>query len=254
MWKSHFHEIFNCIRSESTYLSNYDCSGESVNDVFASPIDIEHAVNSLPSRKSCGLDCLYAEHIHYSSKIILNLLSRCVSSFLIHGFLPDTVMTVVLVPVIKDKAGGISCKNNYRPIALASITSKIIAKIILNRIEDLLDTHPNQFAYKSKHGTDQCIYVLKEIIDYYRTLNGTVFVSYLDASKAFDRINHDKLFDKLRRRGVPMYVTRLLINWYRCQRFCVRGGVPIQSCFLLQMEFDKVVFYCRICSMFTLMT
>ena len=46
MWKSHFHEIFNCIRSESTFLSNYDFSGESVNDVFVSPIDTENAVNS----------------------------------------------------------------------------------------------------------------------------------------------------------------------------------------------------------------
>ena len=36
--------------------------------------------------------------------------------------------------------------------------------------------------------------------------------------------------------------------------FVLDGGVPIQSCFLLQMEFDKVVFYRRIWSMFTLMT
>ena len=35
-------------------------------------------------------------------------------------------------------------------------------------------------------------YVLKEIIDTYRVLNGSIFVCFLDASKAFDRVNQSK--------------------------------------------------------------
>ena len=53
-----------------------------------------------------------------------------------------------------------------------------------------MNTNPNQFGFKRKHGTDQCIYVLKEIIYLYSKRNGTVFVCFLDASKAFDRVNH----------------------------------------------------------------
>ena len=67
------------------------------------------------------------------------------------------MLSVVLVPVIKDKAGKISSKDNYRPIALASVFSKMIEVIILARIEIFLDTNPNQFGFKKKHGTDQCI-------------------------------------------------------------------------------------------------
>ena len=44
------------------------------------------------------------------------------------------MLSVVLVPVIKDKAGKISSKDNYRPIALASVFSKTIEVIILGRI------------------------------------------------------------------------------------------------------------------------
>ena len=68
-------------------------------------------------------------------------------------------MSVVLVPVNKDQAGKISGKDNYHPIALGSVFSKIIEVIILGRIEIYLDTNPNQFGSKKKYGTDQCIYV-----------------------------------------------------------------------------------------------
>ena len=48
------------------------------------------------------------------------LLAMCISGFLIHGILPDSMIAVVMVPVIKNKAGRITSKDNYRPIALAT--------------------------------------------------------------------------------------------------------------------------------------
>ena len=59
----------------------------------------------------------------------------CFTSFMSHGFLPDSMLSVMLVPVIKDKAGKISSKDNYRHIALASVISKLVEVIMLDRIE-----------------------------------------------------------------------------------------------------------------------
>ena len=139
------------------------------------------------------------------------------------------MLSVVLVPVIKDKAGKISSNDNYRPIALASAFCKIIEVIILGRIEIFLDTNPNQFDFKKKHGTDQCM--LKEIIDLYRTLNGSVFVSFLDASKAFYRVNHTTLFKNLSEKGVPVYILRIFIYWYRNQTTCIWWGDVLSTKF-----------------------
>ena len=64
-----------------------------------------------------------------------------------------------------------------------------------------------------------CIYVLKEVIDRHRSLYGYMF---LDVSKAFDRVKHSILFQKLIDRGVPGYIVRLLIYWYSNQTMCIR--------------------------------
>ena len=77
-------------------------------------------------------------------------------------------MSVVIVPVIKDKVGKVGSSDNYRPIALASTISKVLKKIILDRIIHLVGSSDNQFGFKPKFGTDMYIYVLKEIINDYK--------------------------------------------------------------------------------------
>ncbi len=66
--------------------------------------------------------------------------------------------------------------DNYRPIALASILSKVLKKILLNRLNVLINSTDNQFGFKAKHGTDLCIYALKEIVNKFRDKNSSVFM------------------------------------------------------------------------------
>jgi len=223
LWKSHFEELFNCVTPRNfpnCATDDYSC----FSDVAVSVDELRSAIKSLDTGKACGLDGIFAEHLKNSSCRVLVLLSICITSLFVHGALPASLIDIVLVPVIKNKSGSITSKDNYRPIALAGALSKVIESIILNRVQDLLETSPNQFGFKKKHGTDQCIYALKECIDSYRALNSSVFTCFLDASKAFDRVNHGVLFAKLLRRGLPVYIIRFLMYWYTNQRVCVKWG------------------------------
>ncbi|XP_063348667.1 uncharacterized protein LOC134640695 [Pelmatolapia mariae] len=56
-------------------------------------------------------------------------------------------------------------------------------------------------------------------------------VSIIGTGAAFDRVNHRKLFDKLKRRGVPQYIVRILSYWYAHQSMQVKWGSSISAPF-----------------------
>ena len=121
LWKNHFHQLLNCIHDDDALHVDVIYSSEMIITVD----EIEFAISQLEKNKSCGIDGIYAENLLYCSRRVLPLLAMCLSSLFIHGFLPDSMLSVVLVPVIKNKSRRINDSDNYRPIALASIVSKV---------------------------------------------------------------------------------------------------------------------------------
>ena len=75
------------------------------------------------------------------------------------------------------------------------------------------------------------LYTLREYIELYRKRSTTVFVTFLDASKAFDRLDHWLLFQKLIKRKVPLFVVWLLIVWYLRQSMHIRWGNTFSTSF-----------------------
>lgn len=65
----------------------------------------------------------------------------------------------------------------------------------------------------------------------YKRANSSVLVGITDASKAFDRINHHKLFTKLSLRGVPGTITRILAFWYANQKMQIKWGDTVSTPF-----------------------
>jgi len=66
------------------------------------------------------------------------------------GFVPDAFGHGVTVPVIKDRLGDASSPNNYRPITLSPVISKIFEYCILHKFEHFFYTDPLQFGFKKR--------------------------------------------------------------------------------------------------------
>ena len=74
-------------------------------------------------------------------------------------------------------------------------------------------------------------YALKEDIEYYKNRNTSVFVTMLDASKAFGKLNLWLLFQKLLSRNAPLFIVKILAMWYTHQRMCIKWGNAISPSF-----------------------
>ena len=96
-------------------------------------------------------------------------------------------------------------------------------------LEKYLHTHDQQFAFKSQHATDMCIFTVKGVIKYCAKQNSTVFTCFLDAAKAFDRVSHWTLCSKMIKRNVPLVIVRIIAFWYQTQTMCdcVLKGVKL---------------------------
>ena len=68
------------------------------------------------------------------------------------------------------------------------------------------------------------MFVLKSIIEYYIKLSTPLYLCFIDASKAFDRVEHCTLFQKLLKRQLPKVIVRFIYQWYSTQHFIIKWG------------------------------
>ena len=203
-------------------------------------LEVLHIVKDLSNAKSSRSEDRISESLNYAHPLLCLLLSIGFTCMFKHCYIPQCMINSVIIPLIKIKCEDQTDKNNYRPIALSSIISKVFEHVIAERLEVYLWTNDNQFGFKSGHSTDLCIYALTEFIEYFKSRSTSVYVAFLDASKAFDKINHWTLFRKLVDRCVPLYLIMILCYWYQKQEITVRWGACISDSFNVTNSVCKV--------------
>ena len=211
VWRKHVSALLNS--SKNCGIGNFVHQNiishgnfEGIDELMCNSFQIKLLLHKLPLNRAAGKDGIFAEHIFYADSSVCNHMSSLFNVCLMHGKIPQECMQTVVVPICKNKNGNISDAENYRPVSLATIISKLFEHYILSCISPLLATTDNQFGFKPKHDTDMCIFLLKQTVSYYVNKDIPVFSASLDASKTFDRTNHNLLFAKLIKRNVPMCI------------------------------------------------
>ena len=116
--------------------------------------------------------------------------------------------------------------SNYRTIALISHASKVMLKILQARLQqymnrELLDV---QAGFRKGQGTRDQIANIRWIIEKSRKFQKNIYFCFIGYTKAFDCVDHNKLWKILKEMGIPDDLTGLLRNLYAGQEATVRTG------------------------------
>ena len=210
MWKHYFKGILNSENSANGSAESVehciDCKENylGLEMPLCSFFSLASLLQKLPLNKAPGPDCISAENLLYADESLRLFLSELFNICIVHGDIPNSCLNTTIVPICKNKNGNMSDTSNYRPVAEATVVSKLLEHFILCNISPFLGTTDNQFGFKAGHSTDQCTFLLNQTASYFVTHGSSVHAVFLDASKAFDRVLHMKLFEKLIQRKVPM--------------------------------------------------
>ena len=109
--------------------------------------------------------------------------------------------------------------SNYHTIALISHASKLMLKIHQARLQQYVNRElPDvQAGFRKGRGTRDQIANLRWIIKKAREFQKNIHFCFIDYAKAFDCVDHNKLWKTLKEMGIPDHLTCLLRNLYAGQ-------------------------------------
>jgi len=242
MFAERFSSIFCDSAADSAAVQAFQHLHSSVmadNPESITPTDVsielvEDGIRRLKRGKACGPDDLGAEHLLYAHPSLIVHLKLLFGLVLSHSYVPADFGLGCIIPLVKDKSLALNNAHNYRAVTLIPVISKVLENVIFSICEEKIITSSLQFGFKANTGCSDAIFALRSTVDHFTTHNSNVFAASLDINKAFDKINHFKLFSSLYKTGVPMEIVFVLVNWYGKLCAVVRWNGAYSSLFVIR--------------------
>jgi len=168
--------------------------------------------------KTTGIDELPTELIKAAGKAVITALTALCQQIWESNVWPQEWRKSLFLPL--PKKGDLRLCSTYRTIALILHASKIMLRIIQGRLATYIEREiPEEQAgfRKGRETRDQIAnirWILERAIEYGKT----IFMCFIDYNKAFDCVDHSRLWITLRSMGVPEHLTALIKSLYMKQK------------------------------------
>ena len=161
---------------------------------------------------SPGKDGVTAKTLKTVSDAVATPITHLANLSFIQGVFPQDLKNALVCPIYKAKDPMVF--SNYRPISLLSIFSKILERLLYDRLLEFLNKHKIlnkfQFGFRNMHSTFMALITLLDNLCNALDSGNCAVGIFLDFQKAFDTVNHKILMGKLNCYGIR----GIALDWF----------------------------------------
>lgn len=177
--------------------------------------EIRFAIENLKSKKATGKDSITNEILKCYADVLIDPIQNIFNSILKNNVLPKQWHTSIIK--LLHKKGCQKDVNNYRPITLSCCLYKLFMTILKNRLYKTIDeSQPvDQAGFRRGFSTTDHLHSLNMIIEKYTEYNKSLYICFIDFTKAFDSISQNFLMKALLKQGVSAKYVSILMEVYK---------------------------------------
>lgn len=248
-FNSHFSKIAEKLNSinpitttspDLTLLHQFVQSKVPCKNYFRIPLMTEAHVKkflkNLNSKKACGLDDISATMVKLTGPYIAHVLMQLCNHSIINNTFPSSWKLAKVVPVHKRLSK--DDPNNYRPISILPILSKLLERHVSDYLLEFLTVHDliatKQSGFRPKHSCETALHIMLDELLCHIQNNEIVGLLFVDFCKAFDLVDHQLLLEKLKiynfHKDSLAWFTSYLSDRKQCVKIsnCISGEKPIK--------------------------
>ena len=169
--------------------------------------DIENVIKNVPTNKVTGGEILL--NVLKQSGFTYLMLRDCINDCLLKGSFPDRLKLANITPVHKKDEP--TDKENYRPVIVLPLLSKIFERLIYDQLNEYLDQYLRGF--RKAHSTQHALFRLLQEWQNELDKSGLAGNILIGLSKAYDCLPHDFLIAKFEAYGIGKSGLNFLLNY-----------------------------------------
>ena len=190
-----------------------------------------------------------------AATIITKPLAYIINLSLQSGSVPMEWKAAKIIPLFK--SGSMVELDNYRPISILPVLSKILERIVYKQLLSHLENNgllsSLQFGFRSKGSTELAVTYFTDKIRKEVDNENIVGAVFIDLSKAFDTVSHSCLLNKLPSYGINDKELHWFTDYLFLERNQSNSKVLCQMPIPYFLEFHKEVYWVRYCLLSILM-
>ena len=224
-WIDYFTKLLNDDKDVALPASTTTPTYEPTLDSRIKIKELRQALSNLKHGKACALDDILGEYLQIFGENFEYILLKIMNTIFVEKIYPTQWTTNFLRPIYKK--GNPKDPDNYRGLAIGSAFAKLYSFILLNRLTEFIDIKklisPNQIGFMKKMGTPDHIFLLQTIVEKVVKKNkNKLYVVFIDFKKAYDTVNRNRLFDKLKKLGINGTFIQNIEAMYKRTEYCIK--------------------------------